>query len=274
MKQAIKRAPKSPRPVVCRDPADDRDEVYQCGPCRDSVDLREYLYPVGDQRESQACSGFAAANLVEVLLRKFHPEHAREYSPLFVWWNARRIERTEGEDTGVYSRSVMKALHKQGICPRRLWPFERKLYHKKPSEKAFRTAQRVRITGYQRCESRKAVRSALTAGLPVFVGIELREGYLKVKGPMETHPAQFRALRNQPKTHGHFLAVVGYRPEGALIVNSWGRRYGDNGFYLMPWSVLMRDQYDIWVATGIALEDPRGKTRRAKLPDPRASFSY
>ncbi len=275
MKKPIRRAPKAPTAggSICQDPKDDRDQVYKCGPCRDRVDLREYLYPVENQRKSQACCGFAASNLIEVLLRMYHPEQAREHSPLFVWWNARRRERTLGQNIGVYSRTVMKTLHQEGICPRDLWPFIGKLYHKRPPAKAFRAGERIRIQGYQRCTSRKAVRSALSAGLPVFVGILLREGYLEIKGPLETHPAQFRALRDRPTTEGHFLTLIGYRPEGALIVNSWGRRYGDEGFYLMPWSVLMRDQFDIWVATGMVVGDTKGKARRVKLPDPTAPVS-
>lgn len=35
---------------------------------------------------------------------------------------------------------------------------------------------------------------------------------------------------------GHCVAVVGYNKEGFIIRNSWGRSYGENGYWTLPYS--------------------------------------
>lgn len=39
---------------------------------------------------------------------------------------------------------------------------------------------------------------------------------------------------------GHAISVVGYDSEGLIIKNSWGRQYGNNGFYVIPYEDFKR----------------------------------
>lgn len=237
--------------AIRRDAPDVRDQEYQAGTALEAVDLRGYLFDIEHQRASQSCSGFAASTIVEMLLRRFQPRRARELSPLFIWWNARNYAGDALRDEGVTSRMLVKALQKRGICSESLWSFDESRYLVRPPASAFRAARRLRIQSYQRCRSVEAVQSALSAGLPVLVGLGIREGFEGISGPLETHPGQFKAYRRRPFRIAHFMTIAGFRPDGAILVNSWGVEYHDRGCVLMPWKVLMADHWDMWVMTGL-----------------------
>ena len=47
---------------------------------------------------------------------------------------------------------------------------------------------------------------------------------------------------------GHAIALVGYTSQGFIIQNSWGTRWGKNGFALLPYEDFMIHATDVWVA--------------------------
>lgn len=237
---------------VRRDDKDDgRDHLYRGKRVEPSVDLRRYLFDVENQRSSNGCGGFAASTLVEILFRRFRPKEAEEFSPLFAWWNAREYDGETHKNEGVTSRTLLRGLHKKGICPEQLWPFDESKYFTPPPDPAYKTAERLRIKSYQRCVNPKAIKAALSARLPVLLGMMIRRGLRDIKGPLRSHPAQFADYGKQPEEFGHFMVIVGYRRGGAIVVNSWGTDCHDQGCLLMPWRILMNDAFDIWTVTGI-----------------------
>ncbi|HRI11662.1 MAG TPA: C1 family peptidase [Verrucomicrobiota bacterium] len=250
---------------VHRDPPDERDHIYSGDAIAPSVDLRRDLFDVENQRNSNGCGGFAASTLVEMLFKRFRPAKAVEFSPLFAWWNARAYAGDTLKNEGVTSRTLLKGLHKQGICPEVHWPFDESKYLTPPPQPAFRTAKRLRIKSYKRCNNPRAIKAALSEGLPVLLGLMVREGLERISGPLRTHPAQFAVYREQPERFGHFMVIVGYRRGGAILVNSWGTDVHDQGCLLIPWRVLMKDYFDIWVVTGIgSLLDGAVKSKRKR----------
>ena len=34
----------------------------------------------------------------------------------------------------------------------------------------------------------------------------------------------------------HAIAIVGYNKDGFIIRNSWGKSYGNNGYYILPYN--------------------------------------
>ena len=44
---------------------------------------------------------------------------------------------------------------------------------------------------------------------------------------------------------GHCVAVVGYDKNGFIIRNSWGRSYGRNGYWTLPYSEFNKIK-EIW----------------------------
>lgn len=251
---------------IRKDAVDARDLEFDARDFEESKDLRRYLFDVENQKASEGCAGFAMSTILEMWLKRDHPARAVELSPLFAWWNARFMEGEAGENQPVTARSALKALLHHGICPESTWKFDESKWFLRPSRAAFRTAKHYRITAYRRCRSVEAIKSAISQELPVFLGMELREGFANISGSLETHPRQFVGYRRNPKTGGHFMALVGYRHEGAIVVNSWGTDFHDQGCVLIPWDVLVEDQYDVWVVTGLEVRKPRRTTGKASRP--------
>ena len=257
---------------VCRDRKDPRDQCFEWNSarrCPESVDLRSYVSRVENQGHTNACGAFTASSILEMLLRRDQPDRAVELSAMFTWYNALKITGDAGKDEPVSTRSLAKALRTMGICPEESWPFELERLKEPPVKDAYKEGKRIRIRGYQRIEKRApaatahGIRVALSRGFPVFLGTWRRD-YLfeSMKGvPLAEQPAKFERFREHkrlPKI-GHFMAIVGYRPEGALVLNSWGPEHGDQGYYLMPWKVVVNEAFDIWVITGL---QPQRKPRK------------
>ncbi|MBL9176140.1 MAG: C1 family peptidase [Verrucomicrobiales bacterium] len=248
---------------IQKDVHDPRDHEFDAGDFEEAKDLRHYLFDVENQKASEGCAGFAMSTILEMWLKRDSPARAVELSPLFAWWNARFLEGEAERNEPVTARAALKTLRRHGICPESAWRFDESKWFVRPSRTAFRTAKHYRISAYRRCRSVEAIKSAISQELPVFLGMEMREGFANISGSLETHPRQFVGYRRNPKTGGHFMAIVGYRREGAIVVNSWGTDFHDQGCVLIPWDVLVEDQYDVWVVTGLEVRKPRRPARKS-----------
>lgn len=66
------------------------------------------------------------------------------------------------------------------------------------------------------------------------------------------------------KTGGHAFAIVGFEERGFWIQNSWGERWGRNGFGLVTYDDWFENGTDVWVARlGAPIElrsGPAGRT--------------
>ncbi len=258
---------------IQRDCADPRDHCFEWNSsrrCPDSVDLRSFVLRVENQGQTNACGAFTASSILEMLLRRDQPARAVELSAMFTWYNALALAGDAGKDEPVSTRNLAKALRKMGICAEKSWPFELERLRQPPAKDAYREGKRIRIRGYQRIVKRApaatahGIRVALSRGFPVFLGIWRRD-YLfeSMKGvPLAAQPARFERFREYKRLReiGHFMAIVGYQPEGALVLNSWGPEHGDQGYYLMPWKVVVNESFDIWVITGL---QPQRRPRTA-----------
>jgi hypothetical protein len=47
---------------------------------------------------------------------------------------------------------------------------------------------------------------------------------------------------------GHAVAIVGYTGQGFIVQNSWGRKWGADGFALLPYEDYLLHATDVWVA--------------------------
>ena len=62
----------------------------------------------------------------------------------------------------------------------------------------------------------------------------------------DTRPEFWRPKGNEPLRGGHALAVVGYNKEGFIIRNSWGRYWGNNGYFEMSYDSFEYFSFNWW----------------------------
>jgi C1A family cysteine protease len=235
-----------------------------------NVDLRHDFGPVEDQGQLQSCSAHTVIGLVEYLHWKEKGERLN-LSRLFAYKTMRNMLRWTG-DRGGYIRTAVKAMVAFGAPPEEYWPYDIARFDVEPSGFLYSYASWFRGLRYARLdpppklagepidvlgEIKRALadRSPVAFGFPVY-GFVTRDPRIPVH----------RRDDPTPLVGGHAVIAVGYDDDaklqttdgtgrridsgerGALIIrNSWGRRWGRDGYGFLPYSyVQSRLACDFW----------------------------
>lgn len=213
---------------------------------RDHVDLREWASPIEDQSRLGSCVGNAIAGAYELLLNRDFPKEFCDLSRLFVYYNARLIEGTPTEDSGVYLRDGIKAVRQNGICQESIWPYDIKNFATRPSAAAYNDALYRNIKNYHRLISTDQVLDALNDNRPVVLAIDVFDTfeYLNSINSTISMPKQ-----SETDPGGHAVCLVGYNLPRQMVLarNSFGLEWGDAGYFWIPFEYLEAHTLDQWV---------------------------
>lgn len=202
------------------------------------VDLRGGCSPVEDQGNLGSCTANALAGALEFLEIK-NEVPFKDFSRLMLYFAEREQEGTINEDGGAMLRTGVKVLEKQGVCYETTWPYNIEKFTVKPDKKSYKEAEEHQITSYQRIEKVGQLFSCLASGYPIafgFVVFDFVKSEKVAKSgilPMPTDPEE-QALG------GHAVLMVGYdmKTEHFIIRNSWGPKWGDKGYFYMPFGYI------------------------------------
>jgi C1A family cysteine protease len=219
------------------------------------VDLRAQCSPVRDQGQLGSCTGFAiAAGLREFIEIKkggtFTP-----LSPLFLYYEERKIEHTIKQDAGAKPRDGMKVLAKLGCAPEADDPYNVARLVSRPSAKALSDAKSFKISAYHRLLNLDEMKTCLAGGMGLMIGFKVYQSF-ESDEVAKTGKMQMPGT-NESSVGGHAVFVAGYVIDnlwpggGYLIVkNSWGTDWGDKGYFYMPWDYVQPNLVmDAWTAT-------------------------
>jgi len=180
------------------------------------------------------------------------PTRVREFpSPLAITYNARVKGGYPERDVGCQPRLAFEGLTDYGYCAIENWISTDENICKQPSAEAYRLAVDQRAIQYYRvlnegqaaCED---VRQGISRENPVVIALTLNAAFQDLtdaiwKGPSGTIIGS------------HYVLGVEYTPDYLVILNSWGRNWGVNGFGKVAWSAIgdpsvTRDRYAITFA--------------------------
>ena len=232
------------------DVPDSRDYLYAAIKPRKlrtpaKVDLREYCSEVEDQGPLGSCTANALAGNLEFLDNQADSRYT-DVSRLFIYYNERALERTVASDSGAMLRDGIKTLHQDGVCSEARWPYKIKEFAKKPSKACYQEAKTRRIQTYHRILSISDVLGCLTEGFPFVFGFAVYESF------EDRRTAQTGVVRMPKKTEkmlgGHAVLAVGFEQKAKHIIarNSWGRAWGMDGYFTMPFEYLETLADDLW----------------------------
>ncbi|MEM5518349.1 C1 family peptidase [Henriciella sp. AS95] len=204
-----------------------------------SVDLRAHCSPVEDQRRVGSCVGNAVAGALEYHQIK-NGRSLRDLSRLFIYYNARRLEGKEMEDTGCSRRKALASVLAYGVCPETMWPYQEAMVTVAPTRDCYSAAQRFLGVEFAELTHGNAVKDVLASGLPVVFGMGVPASLSR----MNYENWIMRAPDDgqwEPSRGGHAMLIVGYddTENMYLIRNSWGTGWGRDGYMLMHHDVLM-----------------------------------
>ena len=213
------------------------------------VDLRPFTSPRHDQKHTSSCVAQATIKALEIKRIQEHGHEAHvDLSRLAVYYLARELmfpPETHNDD-GTYVSLAFDVLRRFGVPSEEDWPWDLDKINTPPSWMAMRKAFRRRIKAFYKIKSEGEERvqdviSALRAGNPVVFGTETgRNWHVYRAGDALGLPTK--------KTGRHATVLVGYKDGMFIGENSWGSRWGDDGFYLMLPSVIASGKSrDFWV---------------------------
>jgi hypothetical protein len=229
---------------VLRDVPDIRDRIYEptLSPLPYHLPLPTPLH-ILDQGKEGACTGFALAATVNLLLRK-NPAAAkqaaaqrRRVSPHMLYTMARRHDEWPGDKyDGSSLRGALRGFYNNGACSESLW---RTTKMGDLTIEAAKDARRTALGAYYRLRPALSdYHAAITETGVIYASAAVHAGWDRpVKGRIE------------PKAGAqlHAFAIVGYDDEGFWIQNSWGSRWGNGGLAHWAYKDWAANIQDAWV---------------------------
>jgi len=227
-------------------PSDKRDHRYK--PTIDKalpeVDLRSNFPYVKDQRSTNACTGFAVTALFEHEIKE-KLGLKRKFSPLFCWYNARKLEGKQGKNEGVFLRNMFKAVLDKGFTYESLMPFKPN-YLRAPTKEAYNIGSLFKeMILEHKCTYERVLKSemdkCLSEGNPIVFGICVNNSFYNNKdGFIES---------TTPTGGGHAMTLAGYKmlkgKKHYIVKNSWDYR-GDKGYLYIEATHLKKYGFDYW----------------------------
>lgn len=211
------------------------------------VDLRTQCSPVADQYDLGACTAFAVAKGMREQIQFKRGERQVALSPLFLYYETRKIRGSVDLDTGATITDAMKALQTAGAAPEAAWPYDTMVFDKKPAAPAYKAALEWKVNTGAQLAGLEDIKKVLAKGQTVVFGMKVYKAFRDVG------PNGKLAVPQEGDVYvgGHAVAVVGYdNAKKVLIVrNSWGTEWGDKGYCYMPYAyVTPENVMDIWTA--------------------------
>lgn len=222
------------------------------------TDLRTFCNPVRNQATIGSCTGHASTGLIEVCLKKTYGKTI-DCSPLFQYKITRNFLKWSG-DTGAFLRSAMGSLALFGVVPETYWPYVVADYEKEPTAFVYAMAQNFQALKYYRLDTPgldkntllQSIKNTIAYCTPVMFGFTVYKSIANVtSNGLLPFPTSSDAVAG-----GHAVLAVGYddslqcpnaSTRGALLVrNSWGKDWGEAGYFWMPYDYVLRGLADDW----------------------------
>jgi C1A family cysteine protease len=244
-----------------------------------ATDLRQWCSPIEDQGGLGSCTAQAAVGIAEYFQRRAFGKHI-DGSRLFVYKATRNLMGVTG-DTGAWLRQAMGALVLCGVPPEKYWPYsdEEEEFDREPSPFAYAIADNYEAVKYfchdpvgedmSRAAVLDRIKLFLSCGIPSAFGFFGFPSFERadVKGGIP-YPCP-----GEQAEWGHAIAAVGYDDKvkiknlecgketiGALLIrNSWGTRWGDEGYGWLPYDYVRKNlALDFWSLLSMEWVDTEG----------------
>lgn len=228
---------------------DKRDYLYKAIRPRlkfpKKVDISQFCSAVEDQGVLGSCTACALAGNIELLDNKVDGLYV-DVSRLFIYYNERVLRQQEDYDSGASLRDGIKTLAKQGSCLEKSWPYVIRKFNIKPPKNCYEQAKNRLISSYYRISGLNEMLACLAEGYPFVFGFTVYESFFS-KEVQKTGIANFPE-KEERAFGGHAVMAVGYNQitKRFNIRNSWGTKWGNKGYFTLPFTYLETLAADFW----------------------------
>lgn len=241
---------------IVPDRLDLRDRAYRPtvrqAPPDELNTLARIRQPVRHQGDTFACSGFALAATIDVLLKRAGRHAEAGVSPFMLYNMARRYDEYPGykADEGSSVRGALKAWYRHGACAAKLWDsIDMPAAKPDPKTDWWQDAVRRPLGAYYRVDSRSVtdLQVALWEVGVVYASVDCHSGWDEGYG-VRSRAWEIPQRRIAADDAGHAIALVGYNHRGFLVLNSWGTGWGSRGTAILTYEDWLANAMDCWVA--------------------------
>lgn len=231
-----------------------------------------------DQGTEGACTGFGLACVVNYLLwrRRQQLKLRGKHEPVsarMLYHLARFYDEWPGEDyDGSSCRGALKAWHKHGVCSDSLWPYRNakgKVQFIAPRARWSEDALQRRLGVYYRVNRASVVdmQAAIQEIGAIYVSSDVHDGWaITSKKALQGHASLpvIKPMQNEDSLGGHAYAIVGFNRTGFVVQNSWGMKWGNCGFGVLPYEEWVKYGTDAWICA-LGVPATRGKASSVPL---------
>ena len=189
-----------------------------------SVDLRDGCPAPYNQGELGSCTANAIAAAFQFDQHK--EEGVEEFMPsrLFIYYNERSVEGTVDQDSGAMIRDGVKSVHKLGVCPEFMCPYDVAKFTDAPAPDAYECALAHKATKYMRViHTTRQMKSCLAAGFPFVFGFTVLTSFESDSAKTGVMPRRRTTTGRRPRG---VLRRVRRREAGLHRAQLVGRRVG------------------------------------------------
>ena len=202
-----------------------------------AVDLSASFPQPGDQGRQGSCVGWATGYAMKSYFEKIDQgwdlsRQSQVFSPAYVF-NPIALANCNG----TYISQALDRIQTQGAATWSSMPYTDAECSTLPNATAEQEAANFRIRSWGTLRTVTDVKAQLANRRPVVVGINVFPSLSRLSGSNSVYTDYSGASEG-----GHAVTIVGYDDDrfgGAFkIINSWGTRFGDGGFFWLPYSAL------------------------------------
>jgi len=170
-----------------------------------------------------------------------------------LYYNERKIEYNIPDDAGALLSDGIKCLLNYGVCPESEWPYNILKFANKPTQKCYNDALKHKALVVENINNDMySMKNALNNGYPFVVAILLYESF---EFDSVTKTGFNGNVATEKLLGGHAVVCVGYNniKQCWIMRNSWGKSWGDNGYFYLPYAYLLDSNLssDLWTINKI-----------------------
>lgn len=200
---------------------DDRDYIFSSNNLNipKTLDMRPNLQPIRDQGNQGTCYAQSTACMKEWQEKKDNG-FDEYFSPQFFYNNRpNKYDDNSNNDEGMYGRDVMKLIKTIGICRENSYPYGKIEDKSEISDNIYQEAKEYTIKSYYRINTMYDLKESL-----------YRNGPCLIAFPVYNYGNNFWIKTNENHKGGHAVVLVGYNKDGFIVRNSWGKKWGNQGY--------------------------------------------
>ncbi|MCL2737062.1 MAG: hypothetical protein FWD75_10640, partial [Propionibacteriaceae bacterium] len=224
-----------------------------------SADLRQYAVPIGDQDGTNSCVAWTIAYAMMGMYSNMAGD-ARAIAPMYMY-----SQMMPKDNAATFMSDGFDIAITQGVDTQDDYmPQGNYNYWDMPTASQKANAAKTKFTGYRTLfanasgagvsGSQSVISSELAAGRPVAIGLRTTSEFSNFWDKTDSTSVISDTSDAPGAGGGHAVLAVGYNATGLIIQNSWGARWGANGFATLSWDWVRKYVNEAHVVTGYSVQ--------------------